>query len=50
MIDGGPVTEERGKPGDLICEGGADMLRIVLTEISNKGYYTGNDDFRFQQF
>jgi hypothetical protein len=50
MIDGRTMTEEGCEPSDLVCKGGPDMLRIVLTEISNIGYYTGNDDLRFQQF
>jgi hypothetical protein len=48
IIDGRTMTEERCKPSDLICKGGPDMLRAVLTEISNIRYYTGNDDLRFQ--
>jgi hypothetical protein len=50
MIDGGTMTEERRKPRNLVCKRGPDMLRAVLTEFPNIGYYTGNDDLRFQQF
>ena len=50
MIDGRTMAEERCKPSDLVCKGSTDMLRAVLTEISNIGYYTGNDNLRFQQF
>ena len=50
MIDGGTMAEERRKPCNLVCKRGPDMLRAVLTKIPNIGYYTGNDDLRFQQF
>jgi hypothetical protein len=50
MIDGGTMAKERCKPSNLVCKGGPDMLRAVLTEIPNIGYNTGNDDLRFQQF
>jgi len=50
MVDSGTMAEERCQPSNLVCKGSPDMLRAVLTEIPNIGYYTGNDDLRFQQF
>jgi len=48
MIDGGSMTKERCKPSNLVCKGSSNMLRAVLAEIPNIGYYTGNDDLRLQ--
>jgi hypothetical protein len=48
VIDGGSVTKERRKPCYLICKSSPDMLGTVLTEIPNKGYYTGNHNLWFQ--